>query len=318
MNCFLHQKSPALRTRSWAKGPLLGAHTLSIMLLASCAAPPPPAPPGPRWDALPAGTVTSPEAAHRYWLWLERSLPAPEAFQELLSAATLPVSTHGGGARRRILFDGSRCTLNAINTAPEEEERAAQESCSEELRSQLGSNRYALSCSGGEQLDVFVAAQNLASTLADKLQGVAFHRGRGVCERAPRLTQFRPSETISVRSAPLGEGAQVLYTVGLNAFGQPELVIAPVPAARVEVGKGVLLTFATEALTGEALQVGRRLEGRAASAILVAQSSYEAQRPHAAWGAWRPTAESLFMVSPEAEAGDADAQRQFVLRMTLP
>ena len=300
------------------KGSTLWVFTLSIILLAGCAAPPPPAPPGPRWDALPAGNVSAPEAAHRYWLWLGRSLPAPEAFQELLSAATLPVSTHGGGARRRILFDGSRCTLNAITTAPEEGERSAQSVCSAELQSQIGTERYALSCTGDEQLNVFVAAQNLASTLSDKLQGVAFHRGRGVCERAPRLTQFRPSETISVRSAPLGEGEHVLHTVGLNAFGQPELVIAPVPEARVEVGKGVLLTFATQALTVEALRTGQRLEGRAASAILVTRELYESQRPHSAWGDWNPTEASLFMVPPEAEAGDAAAQRQFISRMTLP
>ena len=318
MNHFHQAPLPLSLTPMKAQGSLFGVLTLSIILLAGCAAPPPPAPPGPRWDALPTENIGAPAAAHSYWLWLGSSLPAPETFQEILSAATLPVSTHGGGARRRILFDGSRCMLNAITTAPEQEELAAQGSCSAELQPQIGTERYALSCTGDEQLNVFVAAQNLASTLSDKFQGVAFHRGRGVCERAPRLTQFRPSETISVRSAPLGGGEQALYTVGLNAFGQPELVIAPVPEARVEVGKGVLLTFATQALTVEALRAGQRLEGRAATAILVTRELYEAQRPHSAWGAWRPVEKSLFMVSPEAEAGDAPAQRQFVLRMTLP
>ncbi|MEE2644356.1 MAG: hypothetical protein VYD19_05435 [Myxococcota bacterium] len=290
-----------------------------LIALTACGAPPTPAPPAKTWEALDSGTLRAPQAGHRYTLWLTQEIPDPEAFEELLAAATLPATSSGGGANRRVSFEGSRCRIKSLSS--DSSTTSAQLSqCAEALRAQAGSNLHEVICDGEVQLDVFVSAQNLSSALVQKLGGVAYHHGRGHCERAGKLQRFKVEETISIQKVPLEDGAVGLRTRGLNAFAQPELVLSPVPEARHEAAKGLLFSFAAQALVGgEKLSPGGRLSATAATALLTTRRTYDTHRPHSPWAAEIELGEAnLFLVPPAAPAGDQGEQRRFVLQLTLP
>jgi len=246
-------------------------------------------------------------------LWLASTdEPSLELIEARLSRSSVLADVNGSESRYQVTIGEMSCEAT-WSAAPSAEAKARAQGCAAQLKAdhsaliaQAG-GLIRVSCTASDSAQA-LSAHQVTSALARDLEAQLALPSARLCRNPDKPKSFSVSSFVQVKTEARGEALSAC-TVGLKAFGQPEVCLSPVDSSREAPAREALLSIADSSLRGAPIKEGLSVSRGPATGLLVSASRH---------GSLSALGESLVVVDPSAAPDDQGAQAKLMMRFTLP